>query len=158
MKELTDEQSLTIGRSVVAAAVAPNGAYSIGPGGLKSAGRAAYEAVRPLVLAEALAEPDGSEWYDATRYFRDESYIAPDGKAFLSCRSVSEMLRDRLAHLTAKPDADEITIVKWVHNPKRWIVLQGGWNVGNYGGFEDRRDAERYAAGLRVELAEARAA
>ena len=52
---------------------------------------------------------------------------------------------------TKEPE-ERVTIVPWVHNPERLIVLVDGWNPGNHDGFKDRRDAERYAAGLRAEL------
>ena len=72
----------------------------------------------------------------------------------------SPMMRDtrtpeqkRIADLEKPSPEERVTIVRWLHDPSRWIVLRDGWNPGNHDGFKDRKDAERYAAGLRLELA-----
>jgi hypothetical protein len=63
-------------------------------------------------------------------------------------------IRARLTRPAERMERNVITIERWIHDPTKWIVLYDGCNVGNYSGFKDRKDAERYAAGLRAELLE----
>ena len=92
MAKLTDEQYEELWRTTIKTA-----GNIFSPRTSLEYGRAAYEAVRPMVLAEALAEPSEEEWFVVVGH--DYSAIpAPE-----ALRKVRRLVYNRLRALTAPP-------------------------------------------------------
>lgn len=68
---------------------------------MEDSGRAAIAACAPILLGD----PSQEEWASAAYGDRDESYIAADGKAFLSATATKTFLANLLRSVTQKPDA-----------------------------------------------------
>lgn len=71
----------------------------------------------------------------------------------LAVMSIHGEIKEQLLDKPKTPE-ERVTVVKWVLDPNRWIALVDGWNMGNTGGFKDKKDAEVYRLGLIAQLKE----
>jgi hypothetical protein len=103
-------------------------------------------AAAKVCIDEALGEPTEREWCHIN-CFEDSEFAG----------YLRKFLKYRKARLLAPKTAEErVTIVEWVHDRSKWIVLIDGINMANCATFgkNDFHKAEIYRRGLIAELKE----